>query len=946
MNCLVAPNAVRGTSLLSSLVSRFSLFLHLDPASNMRSLRSLLVLALFTPPLVAQQHLTTPQEAVGHVIGADYILPTYTQLQRWWEQLATQSPRMKLDTIGRTAEGRPQLMAILSSPANLARLEEYRMTSETLARGRIDSATARRLAQAGKSVVWIDGGLHADEVLGANQLLELVWQMVSLNDPETLRILDDDIILAVQVNPDGMELVADWYMRTIDSLRRSTGGLPRLYEKYAGHDDNRDWYRAALPETQNGERVQYRRWYPQIIYNHHQTGPAGSVMFTPPFRDPFNYYFDPMIPASIDWVGMAMQRRFAAEGKAGIVDKNSTSYSTWWNGGLRTAGYFHNMIGILTEAIGNPTPQTIPLVLERQLPSGDGIFPVQWGPWHFRQSIDYSMTANRAILDLASKYREDLLFNFWRMGRNSIERGGKDSWTTTPPVVAAAQQAIGGTATPQGPSTDTPASRGGRGGCAGANLPVCAGVLRDPARRDPRAFVIPANQREFAQALDFLQALSFAGIEIQKATADFSIKGVNYPKGSFVVRADQAFRPHVLDMFEPQWHPLDLQYPGGPPKRPYDNAGYTLAFQMGFNFDRLLDPFTAPLAPVTEEKIVPDPAPFAARSTGWVLSPASNDAFLAVNRIGKANQRIERLADGEFYVPSSPTSARILGDLARDRGLQASPARTPIHGMPVKPLRVGLYDQYGGSIPAGWGRWILEHYEVPFQRVFAPRLNAGDLKQDFDVLLFYGGIPAPTAGGRGGGGGGRGAADPGTIPEEYRSQVGRTTMDTTLPQLKAFLERGGRIIAIGRAAVDLAQDLNLPIDNQVAGISQDKYYIPGSVLRVAVDTTQPAAAGARPVVDIFFDNSPVLRLGPDAASRGVKKIAWFAAAEPLRSGWAIGQSYLKHGVEMASAEVGLGTAYFYAPEMTFRAQPEGTFKFILNTLYGEAKKSAVRRERE
>ena len=453
----------------------------------MRTLRSLLLATCWALPVAAQQVLSTPEQALGHQIGADYFLPPYTQLQRWWEQLAKQSSRMRLDTIGLTAEGRPQLMAILSSPANLARLEEYRRTSESLARGRVDSSTARRLAQSGKAVIWIDGGLHADEVLGANQLLELVWQMVSMNDPETLRILNDDIILAVQVNPDGMELVANWYMRNADSLRRSTGGLPRLYEKYAGHDDNRDWYRAALPETQNGERIQYHVWYPQIIYNHHQTGPAGSVMFTPPFRDPFNYFFDPLIPSSIDWVGMAMQRRFAAEGKPGIVDKNSTSYSTWWNGGLRTAGYFHNMIGILTEAIGNPTPQNIQLVLDRQLPSGDGIYPVKWGPWHFRQSIDYSMTANRAILDLASKYREDLLFNFWRMGRNSIDRGSNDTWTTTPRTIAAAQKAIGGTVVPEGPSTDTPGGGGGgRAGRVSCATQLAATLAPSSSRPDNR----------------------------------------------------------------------------------------------------------------------------------------------------------------------------------------------------------------------------------------------------------------------------------------------------------------------------------------------------------------------------------------------------------------------------------------------------------------------------
>ena len=886
----------------------------------MRSLRLFGLLALSALPLVAQQRLTTPQEAIGHTVGADYFLPTYTQLQRWWERLARRSPRMKLDTIGLTAEGRPQLMAVISSPANLAKLDAYRKTSETLGRGRVDSATARRLAQSGKSVVWIDGGLHADEVLGANQLLELVWQMVSMNDPETLRILDDDIILAVQVNPDGMELVANWYMRNADSLQRRTGGLPRLYEKYAGHDDNRDWYRAALPETQNGERVQYRQWYPQIIYNHHQTGPAGSVMFTPPFRDPFNYYFDPIIPASIDWVGMAMQRRFSSEGKGGIVDKNSTSYSTWWNGGLRTAGYFHNMIGILTETIGNPTPETIQLNLQRQLPSGDGIFPVQWGPWHFRQSIDYSMTANRAILDLASRYREDLLFTFWRMGRNSIERGRKDSWTTTPNTILAAEKAAGANAA----------------AAIGGNTQAYAAVLRDPMRRDPRAFVIPANQPEFAQALDFLQALSFAGIEIHKATADFSIKGVNYPKGSFVVRGDQAFRPHVLDMFEPQWHPMDLQYPGGPPKRPYDNAGYTLAFQMGFKFDRILDAFTAPLAPVTTEKITPDPVMFNAKAKAWKLSPASNDAFLAVNRLLKANQQVQRLANGEFVVTATPASARIIGDLARDRALWVRTAAPTERGTPIRALRVGLWDTYGGSMPAGWARWILEHYEVPFERVFAPRLNAGNLLTNYDVLLFLAGIPGNTNGRGGGGGGGRGSADPSTIPEEYRSQIGRMTVDTTVPQLQAFLEQGGRIVAVGSSATALAAALRLPIENQVAGISSDKYYLPGSILQVAVDTTQPAAAGAHPVTDVYFDNSPVFRLGADAAAKGIKKIAWFAVPEPLRSGWAIGQNYLKDGVAMASAQIGSGTAYFYAPEMTFRAQPEGTFKFIFNTFYGES----------
>lgn len=888
----------------------------------MRLLRPLALALFLAAPLAAQTRLTTPQEALGHAIGADYRLPNYTRLQRWWEALAAQSPRMKLDTIGRTAEGQPQLMAVISSPANLAKLEEYRRTSESLARGRVDEASAHRLAASGKAVIWIDGGLHADEVLGANQLLELVWQFVSMDDSETLRILDDVIILAVHANPDGMELVADWYMRTADSLKRSTGGLPRLYEKYAGHDNNRDFYRLALPESRNDSRIQYRTWYPQIIYNHHQTGPAGSVMFVPPFRDPFNYVFDPLIPTSLDWVGMAMQRRFASEGKGGIVDENSTGYSTWWNGGLRTAGYFHNMIGILTESIGNPTPQTIPLRLERQLPSGDGVFPVQWGPWRFRQSIDYSMTANRAILDLASRYREDLLFNFWRMGRNSIERGGRDSWTAEPSIIDAAAKA----------------STGMQGAAA---QQAQAAVLRDPARRDPRAYVVPAGQPEIGNAIDFLQALSTSGIEIQKATAPFTVKGISYPKGSFVVRGDQAFRPHLLDMFEPQHHPTDLQYPGGPPKRPYDNAGYTLAFQMGIQFDRLLDGFEAPLAPITNEEIRPDAAPFDARAKAWRISAASTDAFLAVNRLTKASQRVERMANGDFVIPASRVSAQILAELAQARALPTFAASRGKHGTPIKPLRVGLWDRYGGSMPSGWTRWIMEKYEMPFDLVYATRLDAGDLRKQFDVLVFVdGAIPGMP---RSSSPVGRGL-DTATIPMQYRGQLGNLTQATTVPQLKGFLEQGGRVVAIGSSALNLANGLALPIESQLTEqsadgntrpLSLDKYFIPGSLLQVATDTTQLAAAGARSTIDVFFDNSPVFRLLPGAEAKGIKRIAWFAAAEPLKSGWAIGQNYLRDGVVMASASIGQGTAYLYGPEILFRAQPQGTFRFLFNVLYGD-----------
>ena len=319
------------------------------------------VLAAFNLPAAAAK-VTSPKEQFGFAIGDDYRLVNYKQLTAYWKKLDAESDRMKLVEIGKTAEGRTMLMAIVTSPANHARLARIKDISRrlALAEGLSDGA-ARKLSAEGKAVVWIDGGLHATEILGSQQLVELVWRMVGRNDAETLRILDDVVLLAVPANPDGLDLVADWYMREKEPSKRSMTGVPVLYQKYIGHDNNRDFYMNTQAETKAMSRQLYIEWHPQILYNHHQTGPAGTVLFAPPFRDPFNYAFDPLIPVGLDLVSASMHNRFVTEDKPGATMRSGAGYSTWWNGGLRSTGYFHNVIGILTEAIGNPTPDRHPL---------------------------------------------------------------------------------------------------------------------------------------------------------------------------------------------------------------------------------------------------------------------------------------------------------------------------------------------------------------------------------------------------------------------------------------------------------------------------------------------------------------------------------------------------------------------------------------------------------
>ncbi|MGE5731112.1 MAG: M14 metallopeptidase family protein, partial [Gemmatimonas sp.] len=718
----------------------------------------------------AQGHVTTPKEFFGHNIGDDYFLPNYDQFVSYWHKIDAESDRMQVIEMGKSSEGRPQLAAIITAPENFKNLARYKDISMRLAKGEgLTDAQAKALAKEGKAVVWYDGGLHATEVLGANQLIETAFQLISRNDDETKRILHDDIILAVHANPDGMQLVANWYMQEKDSLKRNMN-IPLLYNKYAGHDDNRDSFMSNLSETKNINHLMFWDWHPVIMYNHHQTGPAGTVMFSPPFRDPFNYNLDPMIVIGLDQVGAAIHQRLLEENKPGFTMRSGSSYSTWWNGGLRTIGYFQGIIGILTETIGNPTPARIPFIPEQELPRGDLPAPIAPQEWHFRQSIDDSVSANYAIFDLASRYRETLLYDKYLMAKHSIEKGSRDNWTISGKAIAEAEGALRGGAQQAGAPAGGGRGRGGRGGAAAApggdvvvggapdfgrgtgndaaGLKVWNDVLHAKDKRDPRGYIIPSDQPDFPTATKFVNTLRHVGVYVDRATAPFTANGKQYPAGSYVIKTAQAARAQVLDMMEPQDHPNDFAYPGGPPRRPYDNAGWTLAYSMGVKFDRSLDGFEAPTQRIEGlAKPMAGTVSGASGATGYLLSHDYNDAVAVINRAFKAGAdvywtRSPMQANGKTYPAGSyylgANAAPVVQKSAADLGVSfdGTTSRPNADAVKLSAKRVALIDRYGGSMPSGWTRYEFEQFEIPYTVVYPKDIDAGNLKSKYDVIVF------------------------------------------------------------------------------------------------------------------------------------------------------------------------------------------------------------------
>jgi hypothetical protein len=427
---------------------------------------------------------------------------------------------------------------------------------------------------------------------------------------------------------------------------------------------------------------------------------------------------------------------------------------------------------------------------------------------------------------------------------------------------------------------------------------------------------------------------------------------------------NQAYRAHVLDMFEPQHHPNDLQYPGGPPIPPYDLAGWTLAMQMNVKFDRVFEALIGPFEEITgAAPILPAQVKSTANSAGYFFACRENESFRVVNRLLATGEKLSRLQQplaanglhypaGTFFVGARPGLAEALEKMARETGVEFTGAAISPDAVSLRNVRVGLWDKYGGSMPSGWTRWILERFEFPFELVFAPELDRGNLRKKFDVLVFVtGAIPSKKStkatsanADKSDSGEDKNATKlPAFLPDEFKSHFGEMSAEKTIPKLRAFLEEGGTVLTIGSSA-NLARALQLPVEDQLteskdgkaAPLPREKFYIPGSLVQARVDTASPLAWGVDEQMDFMFLNSPVLRPRPGSSAKAkatvLKRVAWYESSTPLRSGWALGQEHLKNGLALFEAPVGAGHLVVCGPEIMFRGQSHGTFKFLFNTI--------------
>ncbi|HEY0778765.1 MAG TPA: M14 metallopeptidase family protein [Gemmatirosa sp.] len=806
----------------------------------------------------------TPSQVTGLAIGADRTLADWAQITGYFAALAGASPYVRMDTLGPTTEGRPFVMATITAPANLRRIAEIRAAQARLADPRgLGVAEEARLVARQPAVVMISCNIHSTEIGASQMAMELAYRLATV---DTLRrALDSVVVLLVpSMNPDGEQMVVDWYRRGLGTPFEG-GPLPFLYHPYTGHDNNRDWYMVTQRETRLVTDVLYRRWFPEVFYDVHQQGTDGMRITLPPHTEPIDPNVDPLIVRGINHIGAEMALALEARGKTGVG--SGATYDLWWHGGARSAPTRHNMVGLLSEAASAriATPITITAADLRGGRAGAASaaiggpprvnLPSPWagGTWRLRDIMDYESIAGEALVKMLARQRGDYVANFVALGRKAVALG-----------------AAGG----------------------------------------PWAYVLPAGQADAHAVARLVEVLRVGGVDVDRATAAFTAGGRAYEAGSYVVRMAQPYRAHAKDLLEPQRFPRIESYPGGPPQRPYDVAGWTLPYQFGVRADAVDSAFAVASVPVAG-------VPAAGTLDSTTL------ARCAVRRAHGSRRRSATLdaANTACYRFAFAAGA---GQVVRIGGETTAIA---IREAP----RVALYRPWTANMDEGWTRWVLEQYGVRYATLTDSAARAGALRTRYDVVV----VPDMSLRDA------REGMSAREVPAAYAGGLG----EAGLAALRTFVEEGGTLVLVDRATEIASGPFGLPITRitvpraasdvsggeDPAAAGGDALYAPGSILRVLVDRTQPLALGMPDTAAVYFTNSTTLDV---SRAPGAQVVARYPerADDILMSGFLSGGARIAGRAALAEVPMGRGRVVLFGFRPLYRAQSIGTFRLLFNAL--------------
>ncbi len=846
------------------------------------------LLIFFSYGVCLAQEIQSPEDFLGYQVGADFKLARWETIVEYFNLVSEGSDRVIVEEVGRSTENNPYIMATISSPETIRNIDHYKSLQRKLSHpNEIDENEKDNVLKEAKSVILVACALHSTEIGSSQMSMELLYQLATENDERTREILENDIILLVpSANPDGINKVIDWYEKSLGKPWEGMG-MPWLYQKYTGHDDNRDWYMITQKETQILTRVLYDEWYPSILYDIHQMDSGGCRFFVPPFYDPVNPNVDPLIHESLKLIGGHMSTELAENGKEGVI--TNAIYDNWWHGGNRTTPYRHNIVGLLSEAasprIASPIFQRKSQLrghrrgLKKYAPQVNFTDPWDGGWWRLRDVVEYEEIACYALFTVAARYRDSFNQNYLTMGERAIRLGKEEP---------------------------------------------------------PYAFIFPLDQRDVPTAVRLLQILNMGGIDVSMAEEPFTADGVQYDEGTYVIFASQPYRNHLRDLLEPQDYPDRRVYPGGPAEPPYDVAGWTLSYQMGVDAVPVQRPFNANTKHLetiefSEGEIDGSGSVYASRNR------TTND-FILLNRSFREGIPVSVsikpiVSRGDNYTtgcllfsPDNSSQQRTLTGWIEELGLEVNriPSIPKDSAKELIQPQVGLYQPWAPSMDEGWTRFVLEQFEFDYDTLHNADVRAGNLNRRHDVII----LPDIGTGTLL-----HGMSESRTAPK-YVGGIGQMGV----AHLQEFVKSGGTLLCLDTSSMFAINYFNLPVKNGLSGLNRSEFFCPGSILRVNLDKRSPLAWGMDDTASAYFARSYAyeftdaskkeINIGPDIGNPIA--VASYDDTITLLSGWIMGEKHLTNKAALVSVSYGNGQVVLYGFRVQHRAQPHGTFRLLFN----------------
>ena len=830
---------------------------------------------LAAAPLSAQA--PTPVSVLGHTPGDDFYLANYEDAIKYFHALAAGSDRIKMFTVGKTSQGRDIEVGVISSPENLARLDEYKRDARRLATASgLNDAQAHQLAREAKVIVHIDGGLHSSEVAGGQHSIALAYKLLSAkNDPEIDAILNNVIlVLWPTLNPDGQDMIVSWYRQNLGT-RYEVAPMPWLYQEYVGHDNNRDGYMMNMKEEQVVTRTELE-YSPAIFYCQHQVAPFPARIWIPPFADPISSNVSPYVRSWLNVIGTNMAAYLDQHNMPGAISESR--FDNWYAGFTDWAGVFRNEISFFTETAlyryATPRFYTVdefPKQYQDLRALTMYTTPWQGGWWRLHDAVDYMVAGSMSVLDLAAKNRESLLYNRYQAARDNIHR-------TEPPF----------------------------------------------------AYVISDHQKDVPEAGLLAQKMIDNGLDVYQSKADFHANGIAYPAGSWVIPMDQPFSPMAKELFERQVYPAAATgETAAGAHLPYDITGWTLPLQMGVNVDAVSDPLTqaqrSAIVRIDQVKL-PETEVTGAGSV-FAVSHKPNASFQLVNaalaqggKVAMASDPVktsEGMEKGAFLVSGLSRSA-IVGLVSKFSVDVVSMPSAPAHVIPIKKAKIGLYRPWDPSIDEGWTRWILENYNYDAKSLYNADIRSSGLRSRYDVII----LPDMTSNQLMDG------FHTGSIPGQYAGGIEQQGGDN----LREFVRAGGTLVAFNQTAASLIPLLSLPVRNVLQGLGNDKFYCAGALLRVETEHPEmPVNYGVPAAPVVMFERGPAFETLPGFKGAVLAKYA--KETDPLESGMMIHSEVLHDTDAALELAYGDGRILLYGFKPQQRAQAHGTYRYLFNALY-------------